>query len=228
LTQSEATQVYRGLEAETSTVREAVLATTGQVLVTRSANGQENIFPTYYSSSCGGHTEAAENVFGGEAIAPLKGVQCKYCVTVARRSNYYWKPVTMTMQQISDRLMKRYPSLEKLKSISDFNVTKLGYKSRVVRVKLMGENGKTDTLRGEDFRLCLDPTGRKIKSAIFTVERKGNKVTFQNGLGFGHGVGLCQCGAQGMARDGKAYNSILSYYFPESRLTTITPVETTE
>ncbi len=226
MTQSESSQVYRGLDAETPTVRAAVLATAGEVLVAPSTDGREVIIPTYYSSSCGGHTEAAENVFGGERIAPLCGVQCKYCAGVARHSNYYWKSVTMTMQQISEKLMQRYPGLEKLEAISDFNVSKLGYKSRAVRVRLIGKNGATDTVRGEDFRLCLDPTGRKIKSAIFTVEKKGNKVTFQNGLGFGHGAGLCQCGVQGMARKGKIYKDILSYYFPNSKLVTIEkPIE---
>ena len=93
-------------------------------------------------------------------------------------------------------------------------------------MQLIGKNGATDTVRGEDFRLCLDPTGRKIKSAIFTVEKKGDTVLFQNGLGFGHGVGLCQCGAQGMARKGQTYQNILSYYFPESELVTIAVKET--
>ena len=228
VTQSESSQVYRGLDAETPTVRAAVLATAGEVLVAPSADdGRELIIPAYYSSSCGGHTEVAENVFGGEQIAPLCGVQCKYCAGVARRSNYYWKPVTMTMRQISEKLIKRYPTLKKLRRISDFKVSKLGYKGRAVRVRLIGKNGKTDTVRGEDFRLTLDPTGRKIKSAVFTVEKKGNRVTFQNGMGFGHGVGLCQCGAQGMARKGKTYKDILSYYFPESKLVTIVPSETT-
>ena len=227
VTQSESSQVYRGLDAETSTVRAAVLETAGEVLVAPSTDGRDLIIPTYYSSSCGGHTEAAENVFGGERIAPLCGVQCKYCAGVARRSNYYWKPFTMTMQQISEKLMRRYSTLEKLETISDFKVSKLGYKSRTVRVRLIGKNGATDTVRGEDFRLTLDQTGRKIKSAIFTVEKKGNRVSFQNGLGFGHGVGLCQCGAQGMARKGKTYKDILSHYFPESKLVTIVPVETT-
>ena len=228
MTQSESSQVYRGLEAETPTVRTAVLATAGKVLVAPSEkDGRELIIPAYYSSSCGGHTEAAENVFGGERIASLRGVQCKYCAGVARRSNYYWKRVTMTMRQISDKLMQRYPVLEKLEEISDFKISKLGYKSRAVRVRLIGKNGATDTLRGEDFRLCLDPTGRKIKSAIFTVEKNKNQVSFQNGLGLGHGVGLCQCGVQGMARKGKTYKDILNYYFPGSKLVTIYPVEMT-
>ena len=225
MTQSESTQVYRGIDAETPTIREAVTATTGQILAIPTPNGPDRIIPTYYSSSCGGHTEAAENVFGGEAYDSLRGVQCKYCVSVARRSNYYWKPVTMTMQEISDKLMKRYSTLEKLELITDFNVSKLGYKGRAIRVQLIGKNGKTDTLRGEDFRLCLDSTGRKIKSAIFTVEKNKNLVTFQNGLGFGHGVGLCQCGAQGMAVKGKTYKDILTYYFPGSTLATLFPEE---
>jgi stage II sporulation protein D len=226
VTQSESSQVYRGLDAETPTVRTAVSATAGEVLVAPSAdNGRELIIPAYYSSSCGGHTEAAENVFGGERIASLRGVQCRYCVGVARRTNYYWKPVTMTMQQISEKLMQRYSGLEKLETISDFKVSELGYKGRAVRVRLIGKNGATDTVRGEDFRLCLDPTGRKIKSAIFTVEKNRNKISFQNGLGFGHGVGLCQCGTQGMARKGKTYKDILSHYYPGSKLVTIVPKE---
>jgi len=226
LTQSESSQVYRGLEAETLTIRTAVSETAGEILVAQATDSSEEvILSTYYSSSCGGHTEASENVFGGDSSPSLRGVQCSHCAGVARRSNYYWKPVTMTMQQISGKLMQRYSSLEKLEAISNFKVTKLGYKSRVVQVKLIGKNEETDTIRGEDFRLCLDPTGRKIKSAIFTVEKKGTRVTFQNGLGFGHGVGLCQCGTQGMARKGKTYKTILSYYFPESKLVTIYPKE---
>jgi len=223
VTQSESSQVYRGVQAEAPTVRQAVSATAGEVLVSPAADGRELIIPAYYSSSCGGHTEAAENVFGGEAVASLGGVQCRYCAAVARRNNFYWEPVTMTMPQISEKLMQRYSSLEKLEAASDFEVIKLGRKSRVLRVKLIGKNGATDTVRGEDFRLCLDPSGRKIKSAIFTVEKKGTQVTFQNGLGFGHGVGLCQCGAQGMARKGKTYRDILAHYYPGSKLIKIEP-----
>ena len=224
VTKSESTQTYGGLNAETAVIRQIVTDTASQVLVSPAPeDGRSVIFPTYYSSSCGGHTEAAENVFGGKQIASLCGVECRYCADIARRSQYYWKPVRLTMTQISEMLLDRYPTLEKLEEITDFKITKLGYKSRIVRVELIGKNGKTDTLRGEDFRLSIDPTGRKIRSAIFVVEREGDTVTFQNGLGFGHGVGLCQCGAQGMARKGKTYKQILDYYFPGSRRI---PIET--
>ena len=226
MTQSESSQVYRGVDAETSSIHTAVKATAGEILVTASPDdGREAVIAAYYSSSCGGHTEAAENVFGGERSVPLSGIGCKHCAGVARHSHYYWDPVIMTMGQISEQLIRRYPALEKLEAVTDFRVSKLGYKGRVIRVQLIGKDGATDTLRGEDFRLCLDPTGRKIKSAIFTIERNGNEISFQNGLGFGHGVGMCQCGAQGMARNGQTYSAILNHYYPGAKLVTIYPKE---
>lgn len=227
VTQSESNQVYRGLAAETASVRQAVLDTAGEVLVCPSSqDGRELIFCTFYSSSCGGHTEDSRHVFGGDEVVSLRGVHCSYCSGVARRSNFYWQPVTLTMRQINDRLMGRYPNLKRLETIADIKVIKLGHKARNVRVQLIGTNGKKDSIRGEDLRLSLDPTGRKIKSTIFGMEKKGNKVTFQNGLGFGHGVGLCQCGAQGMARKSFTYEQILEHYFPESRIVSIgSPVE---
>lgn len=227
VTQTESNQVYRGVAAETIPVRQAVLDTAGQVLICPSGpDGRDLIFCTFYSSACGGHTEDSRNVFGGEDIVSLHGVRCRYCSSVARNSNYYWPSVTMAMPQISDKLIARYPNLKRLETIKGLKVVKLGHRGRTVRVKLIGTNGKQDSLRGEDLRLTLDPTGRKIKSTIFSMEKHGNTVTFQNGMGFGHGVGLCQCGAQGMARKGYSYDQILNHYFPESRIVSIAgPVE---
>jgi stage II sporulation protein D len=46
----------------------------------------------------------------------------------------------------------------------------------------------------------------------------GDKWAFVRGRGFGHGVGMCQCGAEGMARQGKTAQQILSYYYPGSSI----------
>lgn len=222
LTRSESSQVYRGLSAESVPVTQAVRETAGQVLVyPNSDSGRDVLFATYYSSSCGGHTEPANHIFGGESITPLSGVQCRYCSKIARHSHFYWDPVKLTIEQISHKLLGRYDSLAELESIVDFEITKLGYKSRIIQVRLIGKNGKSKTLRGEDFRLSLDPTGRKIRSAIFTVEKNNGIVSFRNGLGFGHGAGLCQCGVQGMARAGNDFKTILDHYFPNSKRVTI-------
>ena len=44
------------------------------------------------------------------------------------------------------------------------------------------------------------------------------KYKFSDGRGFGHGVGMCQCGAEGMARAGAKTDNILSYYYPGSKI----------
>jgi len=54
---------------------------------------------------------------------------------------------------------------------------------------------------------------KTLPSTWFTLRRKGNTFIL-NGRGYGHGVGLCQWGAQQMAKDGKNYKEILSFYYP--------------
>jgi stage II sporulation protein D len=46
----------------------------------------------------------------------------------------------------------------------------------------------------------------------------GDKWAFLLGRGYGHGVGMCQCGAQAMARQGKTARQILFYYYPGSNI----------
>jgi len=220
VTRTQANQVYNGLAAENSRIRQAVLATTGQVLIAPQSDGHEAIFPTYYSSSCGGHTEDSQSVFGRDAVS-MTGVACPWCKDIARHKDFFWTSVFYPMETVSALLMTRYPSLERLERIVEVEVVRTGYSGRITSVQLIGANGKKDSLRGEDFRLSLDSSGRRLKSALVTMTKTNGGLRFENGLGFGHGVGLCQCGAQGMARQGHSYRDILSFYYPGSRLVTI-------
>ncbi len=217
-------QVYGGIAAENVRIRRAVLETTGQILIGAGRDGNEMLFPTYYSSSCGGHTEPSQNVFGSDAVM-TDGVECPWCEPIARRRDYYWGPVTYTMSHVSERLLGRYPSLERLERITDVEVMRTGALERITYVRLIGATGHTDSLRGEDFRLALDPTGRRLKSALVDMKKEKGRLVFENGRGFGHGVGLCQCGAQGLARQGWSYSDILAFYFPDTRLVTIETAE---
>lgn len=220
VTRTQSNQVYDGLAAENSRIRRAVLETTGQILIAPHEDGHEAIFPAYYSSSCGGHTEDSQSVFGNDAV-PLTGVGCTWCQRIARHRDFYWGPMFYTMDTVSAQLVARYPSLGRLERIVDVEVVRTGYRERIVYVRLIGANGLKDSLRGEDFRLSLDPTGRRLKSALVTMTKSKGGLLFENGRGFGHGVGLCQCGAQGMARQGRDYREILSFYYPGSKLVTI-------
>ncbi len=187
---------------------------------TRFSNGAEDIFPAYYCSTCGGHTENSSNVFG-DSFEPLVGVPCPYCKDVAKPTLFFWPTALFDNTSVTAKLLQRYPVLSQLGEIIDINSTRQSdYEnfSRITEVKLIGSTGKSDSLKAEDLRLTIDPTGKKIKSTICRILKLDDKWAFISGRGYGHGVGMCQCGAQGMARQGKTAEQILSYYYPGSKI----------
>ena len=215
-------QVYHGLSVESAAIWDVVNQTIGMILVCKQADGTEDIFPTYYSSTCGGHTENSNNVFS-ESFAPLTGVSCPYCKDVAKPKFFFWPMVRFDKAVITNKLFQRYEKLRRLGNITDIEVadkTDYGDFSRLTMIKLTGPAG-SDFLRAEDFRLSIDSTGRKIRSACFQLTNLEDSWAFLEGRGWGHGVGMCQCGAEGMARQGKTVREILSYYYPGSKISTI-------
>jgi stage II sporulation protein D len=221
--QTAAHQVYRGMSAESSQIWQAVNETKGQVVSCKQSDGPVDIFPSYYSSTCGGHTENSKNVFG-DSFETLIGVPCPYCQDVAKPKYFFWPMIQFDKAYITERLLQRYPQLEQLGKIAEIFIadrTDYGEFTRITRIKLIGTTGKSDSLRAEDFRLAIDPTGRKFRSTICQIVELSGKWAFFSGRGWGHGVGMCQCGAQGMARDDKNSRQILSYYYPGSTIISI-------
>jgi len=235
---TQSSQVYGGIGAESSRIWDAVDSTSGQVLMvpelmaekgavagsSRGGNPQaaiadpqlRRLFPAYYSSACGGHTSSSEEVFG-DSFGTLQGVPCPYCREVARLALFYWPMAPFDRATITKHLLQRYPNLNALGEVSEITATAescYGPFSRLTRVRLTGTTGKTDTLRAEDLRLALDPSGLKIKSAICVIVPWGDGWAFVSGRGWGHGVGMCQHGAEGMARLGNDAKAILQYYYP--------------
>jgi stage II sporulation protein D len=88
----------------------------------------------------------------------------------------------------------------------------------VVEVKIAGSNGQF-TLRGFRIRTALG-----IRETLFTVDRTfaldGSVDSYIfSGKGWGHGVGLCQVGAYGMALRGKSSDEILHHYYTGVEIT---------
>ncbi len=220
---TQAHQVYRGVSAESAQIWNAVNQTSGKVLTCAQTDGTKGIFPAYYSSTCGGHTEDAVGVFG-KSDASIPGVPCTFCRDVAKTSLFEWSEVRFGKKEVTRVLRQRYSALRELEDIVKVVVTeKSDYPefSRATRIDLTGPNGKSDWLRAEDFRLAVDPSGRRIKSTCFEIKDKGSVWAFGPGRGFGHGVGMCQCGAEGMARAGSSAEEILAHYFPKSKIVDI-------
>lgn len=221
--QTEASQVYRGINAESTRIWKAVNETKGQVLTCRQTDGTHEIFPSYYSSTCGGHTENSRNVFG-DSFETLIGVPCPYCETVAKPKFFFWPMIRFDKAEVADKLVRKYPTLKKLGNIE--SISPAGWSdyeniTRLTKIRIVGSNGKSDFLKAEDFRLTVDPTGRKLKSSICQIVDWDNYWAFLSGRGWGHGVGLCQYGTEGMAREGKNAEQILAHYYPASRTKSI-------
>ena len=220
VTRTTASQVYNGLRAESVPGWRAVNDTWGQILVCDQNDGSEEIFPAYYSSTCGGHTEDAKNVFG-DSYAPLTGAVCPYCKDVARPNTFFWPMVQFDKTEVETALKFKYPklmALGKITSITPVRQSDYSDFSRLTMIKLQDSDGASDFLRAEDFRLTVDPSGSRLKSSSCKIISGDNTWVFLSGRGFGHGVGMCQCGAEGMARQGLTAGAILSYYYPGSKL----------
>ncbi|MBN1816843.1 MAG: SpoIID/LytB domain-containing protein [Sedimentisphaerales bacterium] len=216
---TESNQVYRGVAAETPSVWRAVEDTRGLVLTCVQDDKPDHVFPAYFASTCGGHTESSGKVFGTDYPA-LQGVACPYCRETSRRTFYSWNPVRLEVKDVSQRLLAHYPSLSRLESVEQIeplDISRYEDFQRITKVNLIGRNGKKQWLEAENLRLAIDPSGRVLKSTAFEIERSGDMFVFSNGRGFGHGVGLCQYGALGLARAGNNFEQILAFYYPDAK-----------
>lgn len=210
-------QVYRGLRTDDIGRRahEAVASTGGVVCVAEGSAG-EQLFPTYYCAACGGSTESAEVFDGPTVAAPLRGgVSCDYC-RIAPAGTYRWGPVELSASTVFERLVQRYPSAAALGTISAIEIIARGPAGRPTRLQVRGPQGATYELSAENFRLAMG--SNLIRSTDCRVTVENSEVRWDGGRGFGHGLGLCQWGAQGQAEEGRSAVDILQYYYPGSRL----------
>ncbi|MGD2174012.1 MAG: SpoIID/LytB domain-containing protein [Candidatus Brocadiaceae bacterium] len=184
---------YKGVEAENRSTDLAVRLTEGIVLTYNGA-----LFSAYFHSTCGGHTVAAERVFDEEPLPPLSGVPCEWC----RGSPVYrWRAV-MPAARLAQGLGN--PAVKTVRSIQPVEKGPEGYARFVVI------NGQV-RMDANSFRLAVG--SKQVKSARFTVKSTEDGFLFE-GRGFGHGVGLCQWGAYGLAREGMDWQAILMHYYP--------------
>ncbi len=216
VTATEASQVYLGKSVEISKANRAVKATKGIVLTARRTDGTWKIFPTYYSSTCGGWTQSARNIANTDYdIEPLQGgVKCNTC----NISPYYrWSERRVSSLEIADALKKRSLLPNDVRAIYEINVLKRTPHGRIAKLELITYNGKRLRISGERFRLIIG--SRKMPSTWCDIEKSGKEYIFLlvNGRGLGHGVGMCQYGAEGLARQGRTALEILAHYYPGSK-----------
>ncbi len=210
---TQSSQVYRGVREDTPGRRaaEAARHTRGLVCTWRD-RGRDRLFCAYYSAACGGMSQSAA-IFGrDDAIQPLAGsVACDYCKIAPGRA-YRWGPVRLTKKEVRSHLVSAYPDLASLGRIRGLDVSERTPAGRPVRLRITGSTGESREILAEHFRLAIGAS--VIRSTDCRIRVTGRDVIFEDGRGFGHGLGLCQWGMQGQARQGKQAGEILRYYYP--------------
>lgn len=91
-------------------------------------------------------------------------------------------------------------------------ITRRGASGRVVGLEAVGGDGRIRTVSGFDVRRALDLPDTLFAMHVRT-DPDGARVVRFLGRGWGHGVGLCQHGAYGLARAGMTFDRILAHYY---------------
>ena len=125
----------------------------------------------------------------------------------------YWnKPVAASAVQSR---LSRY--VRGIGTLYDINVKKVGYSRRPIELEIIGSNG-VKTLKGGKIRSAL-----RLPEQLFVINKRysGNTVSSYTftGRGWGHGVGMCQYGAFGLAKMGVKYDEIIRHYYTGVELT---------
>ena len=192
---TEAWQVYKGVESESSGTYAAVNATTGQVLTYKN-----QIILSVFHACSGGHTENVEDVWS-QPLPYLRGVD-DYDQNV---SACQWEK-TFSGNEIS----KRISGVGNIVSLSA-SLTTYG---SIKTIKFIGDRG-TRELNGAAVRNALG-----LRSTRFTISEDSTGLKFY-GRGSGHGLGLSQWGAYSLAKQGVNYQQILRHYYQGTSLARI-------
>lgn len=199
-----ASQVYGGADVGSERTRKAVLGTRGLIVAERDAP-----VLTYFHAHSGGQVEDDVNVW----TADMPYYQVGDDAISQSYKPLDWK-VNVSEARVVDALRKHGFNVSR---VLDMTANEVSPSGRMVRVALRTDTG-TVTVKANSLRLWLGAT--RIKSVLCTVRREGDDFVF-SGRGYGHGVGMSQWGAQGMAKQGQDYRAILTHYYPGTTLARI-------
>lgn len=157
----------------------------------------EPIIGAFHSLS-NGQTETAEQVWG-QPVSYLVSTHS----TGDQFSPNYEMATTLLSNEVEHALKTEFPNITLDENINNwFSEIELNESGRISSIKVGDE-----LLTGHELRTIL-----KLRSASFEIEISDDKFIF-NQVGYGHGVGLSQYGADYMARQGYNYEEILKHYF---------------
>ena len=226
---------YQGVTNESPLTTQAVNATQGEVLAYKGKP-----LKAYYSANSGGYTEDSRVVWGEDdgmaAVADLLGKKRNSYLSLealqswltSRPASYSATPpfysassYRWTKWVSAAEIERRANRVKKIGKLVEIISLGRGISGRIDKLELFGVDGSL-IVRGDRIRGILGD----LRSNLFTfrpvIGKGGNPDYFIfTGGGWGHGVGMDQDGAAGMASAGYTYKQILSHYYPRATLESI-------
>ena len=200
----------RALAGESAKSRRAVRETAGQVLM---RDGK--LARTYYSACCGGVTSEGTTTF--PYATEMKSVECAHCQDCPR---YRWttkvgkEELTAAVRKAAGKTAPK--GFEVASVVVDDRTNRQALPEVVAKDKA----GKAVRIDSRSFRAGFSRSD--LFSVWFSITKEGDQWRF-DGIGHGHGVGLCQWGANGLAKEGRAFDEILRFYYPGADVAAYVP-----
>ena len=204
-------QVYQGLTGEHPNTDRAVLETKGMVITY-----EGKLISAVYHDSSGGYTKDASEIWSRPVpyLIPVPGWDSD--------SPYHQWTRSFKWEELQDYISKVYPEIGELKQLLP---TSFGGDGRVIKLTLKGPHGEI-VVSGEQFRHAIGiPSSNMELGIVYGPEPQlQEKIPIRleiRGAGRGHGVGLSQWGAKGMAEAGYNEKQILKHFYPGVKVTKI-------
>ena len=210
-------QIYAGRKQLAKLANRAVEETGGLVL----ENGRGEVVETQYHSTCGGMLETRPEYFTAS--------QQNFLPDSSRQSfNCIGSPLYRWVETVTARSVLRNMEAQNLLNSEevqrfleegfslDVQVFSRKPSGRIEEMRI-NVNGREFTLNAWQIRQIFSPEGRNVlPSSLFFMKhsRQDSSRFYLIGAGFGHGKGMCQWGAIGLALKGKTYPEILKFYYP--------------
>ena len=219
-------RAYRGRTLRQSSTDEALVQTQGEILVHGTS-----IAEALFSANCGGWTENNDTVWFGppngalrarpdllSPMAPPFESEGKFRVWLSQApaaycdgdASYFRWTRSFSESELLALVQKKY-EIAQLKQI-ELGERGAGGRLKWIRIH---HNGEAVLVKKE---LPIRQALGGLPSAMFDLAVSGtipSRTFTLHGAGRGHGVGMCQHGANGMAKRGYTYHNILHHYFSD-------------
>jgi len=216
-------QMYLG-DVTLDVAHRAVNESSGMIL-----SWKGSIIPAYYSACCGGSAATASDAISDAIAHNIPPLQGHAGEDICKSLDIHKWSVSRPSRTVRRRInacatTMQIPEFSSIRTIRSIEPTKTNAHGRPIQLAIYDRKKHPTEVRARDLVRAVNaiipslpnPTPM-IWSSNLVATKEGLNVQFA-GTGMGHGVGLCQYGAQELAGKGESWEDILAWYYPQATI----------